>query len=442
MTPIFSRLKFPKPLALLFSLLLVLSLAVFSWAGHAKSLSSKQRLKLFDQVWQMVNERYYDPSFNGVDWKALRQRYRPRVAAAISDEAFYSLLKEMTGQLHDAHTRFRSPEERQRSDKSQASTPGIAVGELDGNPVVITVDPDSEAARAGVGPGMIVSTVDGVPFAERLEQVREEVGTSSSKRATALMSYHRILTGEPESSVRLGLLRSDGTVLNVTLIRHIVPLARPVITRQLPSGYVYLRFGMFDEQAAREFKDALASANRAPGIVIDLRGNPGGDLQTALRIADGFFGEKVSFGKVISRSGKAPSLLLRILGVPSQLEVGHPGGQVYSGRVVILVNEGSGSDAELFSAGMQENGRAAVVGRQTCGCVLASIAHHVKGGGELDISEFNILTAKGKRLEGTGVVPDVPVPLTLEDLRRHYDATLREAVAILNSSTTTKSAVR
>jgi carboxyl-terminal processing protease len=442
MTSIFSRLKFPKALALRFPLLLVLCLSVFSWAGHPKPLSARQRLKLFDQVWQMVNERYYDPAFNGVDWKTLRARYRPRVAAAISDDHFYGLLKEMTGQLHDAHTRFRSPQERERSDKSQASTPGIAVGELDGSPVVITVDPASDAARAGVEPAMVVATVDGVPFAERLEQVREEVGTSSSKRATALISYHRILTGEPESTVRLGLIRADGTTLDVSLTRHIVPLAPPVMTRELPSGYLYLKFGMFDEGAAREFKDALARAKDAPGIVIDLRGNPGGDLQTVLRVADGFFAKKVSFGKVISRSGKAPSLMLRILGVPSDLEVGHPGGQIYSGPVVILVNEGSGSDAELFSAGMQENGRAIVVGRQTCGCVLASVAHRVKGGGELDISEFNILTAKGNRLEGTGVIPDIPVRLTREDLRRHYDATLRQAVAFLNSSSPTKSAVR
>ncbi|HYL14752.1 MAG TPA: S41 family peptidase [Terriglobales bacterium] len=442
MTPIFSRLKFPKLLALFFPLLLFLWLSVFAWAGHPKPLSPKQRLKLFDQVWQLVNERYYDPAFNGVDWKSVRERYRPHIASASSDDDFYTLLKEMTGELHDAHTRFRSPAERERSDKSQASTPGIAVGELDGAPVVITVDSDSEAARAGVEPGMIVATVDGVPFAERLAQVREEVGTSSSKRATALISYHRILTGEPESSVRLGLLRPDGTTLDVTLTRHLIPLAPPVFTRQLPSGYIYLKFGMFDETAAREFKEALARASGAPGIVIDLRGNPGGDLQTALRIAGGFFADKVSFGKVISRSGKAPSLLLRILGVPSELEVGRPGGQIYSGPVVILVNEGSGSDAELFSAGMQENGRAAIVGRQTCGCVLASIAHRVKGGGELDISEFNILTAKGNRLEGTGVMPDVPVPLTLEDLRRHHDATLREAVAVLNSSNAARSAVR
>jgi carboxyl-terminal processing protease len=102
--------------------------------------------------------------------------------------------------------------------------------------------------------------------------------------------------------------------------------------------------------------------------------------------------------------------------------------------VIVLVNEASGSAAEVFAAGMQENHRAAIVGRQTCGCVLASVVHAVKGGGEVDISEFGILTASGRKLEGVGVVPDVSVPLTLEDLRSHHDATLREAVAVLNSS--------
>jgi C-terminal processing protease CtpA/Prc len=62
------------------------------------------------------------------------------------------------------------------------------------------------------------------------------------------------------------------------------------------------------------------------------------------------------------------------------------------------------------------------------------VAHSVKGGGEVDISEFGIVTGSGRKLEGVGVVPDVTVPLTLEDLRQHHDASLRQAVAILKSS--------
>ena len=81
--------------------------------------------------------------------------------------------------------------------------------------------------------------------------------------------------------------------------------------------------------------------------------------------------------------------------------------QVYKGSVVILVNEGSGSGSELFSAAMQENGRAAIVGRQSCGCVLG-ISHFkkLKGGSELAVSELKYISPQGHKIEGTGVTPN------------------------------------
>jgi C-terminal processing protease CtpA/Prc len=82
---------------------------------------------------------------------------------------------------------------------------------------------------------------------------------------------------------------------------------------------------------------------------------------------------------------------------------------------------------------MQENGRAKIVGRQSCGCVLGSVAHKVKGGGEVDISEFSIITSQDKRLEGLGVIPDLPVPLTINDLRQHRDGALEEAQRVLDA---------
>jgi carboxyl-terminal processing protease len=421
-------------------LLIGLSAGLSSARVHARdesaSLSSKDRSRLFEQVWQLINEKYYDPSFGGTGWKAVRERYRARLAGIDRDDELYGLLKEMTGELHDAHTRFRSPEERRRADKLQATSPGIGIGEVDDMPVVITVEPGSEADQMGVGPGMIVASVDGAPFSQRLAHAQEETGNSSSARATALLSYDYIFAGEPESKIRLGLQREDGSTFEVTLTRHVVALAPQISVRVLPSGYAYLKFGLFNAEVAKHFKEALAKVKKSPGVVLDLRGNPGGDFDGMLQIASDFFPERVSFGKVISRSGKRPSLMLRILGVPSELEVGSSVEQAYSGPLVILVNNGSGSSAELFAAGMKENRRAAIVGRQTCGCVLASIAHRVRGGGEVDISEFAIVTAKGHKLEGTGVVPDVTVPLTLYDLRSHRDAALQQAVMILNKAAT------
>ena len=422
-------------------LLLVICFSITAPSSHARAktqqLSSKDRATLFEQVWRLIGEKYYDANFNGVNWSAVRDKYRPLVAGASGDAEFYSILKEMTGELHDAHTRFRSPAERKRAHKLQATTPGISLGEVDQQPVIVSVEAGSEAAHAGVKPGMIVISVDGVPFAERLAKARAEVGMSSSSRATALLSFYAVLAGEPDTTVRLGLQREDGSLSQVELQRHIVPVSLPIVSRRLPSGYLYVKFDLFDESVAKRFTEELERAKDAAGVVIDLRGNPGGEFDPVLRIANNFFSDRVSFGRVIARSGKAPSLIMRILGVPYELQAGTRGKPAYAGPVTILVNEASGSAAEIFAAGMQENHRATIVGRQTCGCVLATVAHSVRNGSEVDISEFGIVTGQGLRLEGSGVSPDVTVPLTLHDLREHYDATLREGVAVLNSSART-----
>ena len=405
-----------------------------SVVAAATCMSAKERVKIFDQVWRLVGEKYYDPDFNGVNWNALRERYRPRAMDAACDNGLYGTLKEMAGALHDAHTRFRDPAERARARKLQATTPGLSISEVDGKPVIVSVEPDSEASRAGVEAGMIITSVDGLPFSQRVSEVGDEVGESSSSRAKALLTYYKVLAGEPGTTVRLGVEQEDGSTSHVDLQRHTVPISPPLVARELPSGYGYIKFDLFSDTVAKQFRRALARFADAPGLIIDVRGNPGGDFDSVLQIGSAFFADKVSFGRVIARSGKGPSLMLRMLGVPSRLEAGGSSSVLYTGPVIVLVNEASGSAAEIFAAGMQENRRAAIIGRQTCGCVLGSVAHPVKGGGEIDISEFGIVTASGRKLEREGILPDVRVPLTLDDLRHHHDATLSQAVAVLNSS--------
>ena len=139
-------------------------------AEAAGGLSTKQRLEVFEEVWAAVNEKYYDPKFNGVDWKAARERYRPQAEKAASEAELYNVLSLMVGELHDAHTRVRSPRERRERKNLQATNAGVRLFEIEGAPIVASVAPDSEAARAGVAPGMIVQTVDGRPIAKALAE--------------------------------------------------------------------------------------------------------------------------------------------------------------------------------------------------------------------------------------------------------------------------------
>lgn len=390
-------------------------------------LTARERADVFDDVWEIVNEKYYDSAFNGVNWRAVRERYRPQVGRVDSDQEFYGVLKRMVGELHDAHTRFSTPEERRERERLQAVSAGLAIFEVEGKPVVVWVEPNSDAARAGVEEGMIALTIDGKPIADKLAEARDRVAGSSTDRAVRLRIYRMLIEGEPGTPLRLTLARADGSTIDVVVSRRVVPDAPVVTSRRLPSGAGYIKLTLWKSPIRREFKKALRQLADAPGIVIDLRGNPGGEAEEVEKIASYFFNSRVSLGKFFSRSGRA--IYLRT----SDDE------EVYKGPVAILVNEGSGSGSELFAGVMQESKRAIIVGRRSCGCVLGiSKYRKLKGGGELAVSEYGYQTPQGKTFEGTGVVPNNPVELTISDLQYHRDAALEEAERILNRAIPTK----
>jgi carboxyl-terminal processing protease len=118
--------------------------------------------------------------------------------------------------------------------------------------------------------------------------------------------------------------------------------------------------------------------------------------------------------------------------LPLQLYVGKPGDQIYSGPVTILVDAHSASSSEVFAAGMQDTGRAQIIGSQSCGCVLGIARPRVmKGGGVLEMSEVLWFSPKGRRLEGIGIIPDQLVMPTMFDLQRGRDAVLAAADKML-----------
>jgi carboxyl-terminal processing protease len=392
------------------------------------------RMEIFEKVWKEIHDHYYDPSFNGVNWDEIHARYRLLIEEPADDQDFYALMSRMTGELHDAHTRFNSPEQWRSYKKQQGVSSGISVDDVDGKTVVTAVRRDSSAAHAGIEPGMVILTIDGKPVAERVAEIERSKPSSSSERATRIFSYGRLFAGPPETEMKLGLERADGSRFDAILQRQIYSSAPDVATDVLPSGNGYIRFDGFQPAITKEFRQALERFKNAPGLVVDLRRNGGGDLGVLLPIAGYFFDKKTLFAKDKTRSGKPLSEFAGIFRLPLELYVGRPGDQIYSGPVVILVDARSASSSEVFAAGMQDSQRAKIVGSQSCGCVLGIARPRVmKGGGVLEMSEVLWFSPKGRKLEGTGILPDETVAPTLRDLQRRRDPAIETAEKLLRA---------
>lgn len=412
---------------------LVLGL-VFSAAigGTSRALSPKERLQVFEKVWKDVDEHYYDPEFGGVNWQEIRQRYLPLVQAAKDDEDFYAIVDRMTAELHDAHTRFSSPEQWKNHEKHRGVSIGFRPGYVEGKVAVLDVSPDSNAARAGVQAGMIVTAIGRQAMGDCLAAAAKNVLPSSTERVTQLRILSEVFSGPLETPFVATLQRADGSTFDVHYARQIISNAPRVTAAKLASGFGYMRFDEFEPSLVKNFKADLENLRTTPGLILDLRWNRGGVGATLEAMAGFFFDRRTLFERRMTR--KEVTAAERDGRRTEEMEffVGKKGAQIYSGPVVILVSEYSASATEVFDAGMQDAGRATLVGSQSCGCVLG-ITHErvMKGGGVLEISEILWFSPKGRRLEGEGVKPDKEVVPTIASLQEKRDVVLEEGEKIL-----------
>jgi carboxyl-terminal processing protease len=190
-----------------------------------------------------------------------------------------------------------------------------------------------------------------------------------------------------------------------------------------------LKIDAFTQSVAVDFSKSLPSVlEGAEGIVLDLRGNGGGDAEAMADIASLFLDEGTNLGKFADRSGASFELQTfskRLWRSPNLLPTKLP--------LVVLTSENTSSAAEILVAALQNKHRAQVIGTDTCGCVLAIRNRHaLPDGGVLDVSEFDYRTAFGVRLEGAGVKPDKLTRATRADVYSQRDGAMDLAKQILN----------
>ncbi|HYC35048.1 MAG TPA: S41 family peptidase [Usitatibacter sp.] len=397
-------------------------------------LDVEERERAFDFVWSTIRDRYYDKTLNGVDWEAVGRNYRPLAMRALDDEAFWDVLDRMTGELKDAHTRVESPRRVALRKLDQSVTLGFSFAPIENRLAVTAVSPESDAWWAGVRPGMTLARINNEDAQTAYARLIEGTRYDSTERSRHLRAIRRLMAGEEGTRVPFTFERADGSRFDAILGRAKLSYRPTATHRILPSGYGYLRLTQWTLGVMPRALAGLKALENTPGLVVDLRGNPGGSLHAVNALLSRFFEKKTQLGRVLTRTGQPVSLLfgaLEIIKLQPQVQ-GDP--EAYKGPVVVLVNSSSGSGSEYFAATMQAAGRAVVAGEQSCGCLLGFLGYaRIPGGGELAYSEVGFVMSNGKRIEGEGVIPNHHIPLTLADLRASRDRALEEAQAILRS---------
>jgi carboxyl-terminal processing protease len=384
------------------------------------------RLAVFDDVWETIQARYYDPAHNGIDWQAKRNVFRPAATKANSAFELYEVLRQMIASLKDAHTRVYSPDEKFDWWNPRYVTVGLTIREIEGTAVVVQVESGSAAARTEIRPGDAIVSVDDVPVAQFISNRLETFVTRDA--AARYRSIATLFDGQAGTSVKVGWTTRDGKSKSAVLPRYWTQRHLGFST-QRKGKVAILRLDAFTQSVALEFSRALPDVLKdAERIVLDLRYNGGGDAEAMADVASLFLDDGINLGKFADRSGASFELQTyskRLWRVPQMSRTKLP--------LVVLTSESTSSAAEIMVAALQTKGRARVIGAGTCGCVLAIRNRHpLPDGGILDVSEFDYRTAAGIRLEGRGIKPDETVTATRHDIYSRRDPALEVAKHAFN----------
>lgn len=375
------------------------------------------RRRTFRLVWQTVKEQHYDPKYGGVDWDAVRARYGPMLDSVETDRQFYALLNKMLAELKTSHFAV-APAAAIEERREPPGYLGFTLNRLGEQLVVTRVAKGSPAERAGLRTGFVVASADGTEASE----VEDPADVLFGAPGTALELAYLDERGERREAK---LERQPWPGLFDTLEGF--PLASEFESKRLEGGVGYVRFTQFIPSLNPKLRDAVRGMADAPGIVIDLRGNSGGDDSVGIRLAGMFFDKPTQL--MITRRRKGDDFYYKA----------RPQKNPYAGPLVILLDEGSGSAAEQFAAGMQESGRAVVVGKRSAGDDLDASFKKLPTGAYLLYAYGEPRTPKGVVIEGRGVEPDVEVGLTRDGLLKGSDAQLEAALKYVREHAKPKS---
>jgi C-terminal processing protease CtpA/Prc len=414
-----------------FVCLLILSIVGFyARVNRAQQLSSLDRSRAQDMlevIAKDVSKHYYDPKLHGVDWDAKVREARQKIDNTTSLGMALSHIAAAVDTLDDSHTFFVPPQRSYRDDYGWQM-------QMVGNYCFVTaVRPGSDAEAKGLKLGDEVVSLNGyVPHRDDLWKMKYVFGVlrpqpglrvdlrdpRGHEREVEVMAKRHDLPREKD-------LTADGIWEVVRqwesqerLVRQrIVEVGHDLLVLKLPAVF-------FTE---REVDDMMGKARKRQALIVDLRGNPGGAVDSLRYLVGGVFDRDIKIGDQVGREKSKPLVAKSM------------GREPFTGKLAVLVDSNSASAAELFARIVQLEKRGAVLGDTSSGKVMEAKRYNYRTGeGTVvfygaSITEADLVMSDGKSLEHVGVTPDETILPTAMDLASGRDPVLARAATLLGA---------
>jgi carboxyl-terminal processing protease len=344
--------------------------------------------EIYHRAWQLIKDEYVDQHFNGQSWAHWEHRYDSEMKD-LTDA--HKCIETMALSLADKYTRFLDcdafADERAQIDAKLFGI-GIQIAIDDKSRLIIFNSYEgTPASKAGLKPADEIVSIDGRPA-----------------KGLTVEEAAKMIRGAVDTDVAITLRRDEKPPFTVKVKRAEITVHAVQTAKMLDDQVGYIRLSSFiSQQAPGEMKEALAKLSEAKGIILDLRDNPGGLLTNAIEIANMFL---ATGGIVSTVDGEGYKSRTQADGKPLSAQ-----------PLVIVINQGSASAAEITSGALHDNDRARLVGQKSYGKGLVQGVSRLPDGSGLNITIAHYLTPKDIDINRKGIEPDYPVALSSSDIR-------------------------
>ncbi len=367
-----------------FLVIILLGLFVLIWPYHDNSVSALDKgvykdIKIFNEVFDMVKKNYVEE----VDSSALMQG------------AINGMIKSL-----DPHSTYMTPElYKELEVETQGRFGGIGIEITLLKDVLTVVSPieDTPAFTAGVKSGDQIIKIDG-----------------KSTKDISIMEAVKKLRGPENTKVTITIMRENMAKPRDFVLTRAIIQVKSVKSKTFDDNIGYIRIASFHERTADDVRKALRDIDKKvrpmKGLVLDLRNDPGGLLIQAIEVSDMF----LKAGVIVSTRGRTKTMETKAIAKNDSNEITCP--------IVVLVNEGTASAAEIVAGALQDNGRALIIGTKTFGKASVQTVIPLDDGSALKLTTARYYTPKGRSIQAEGIKPDVIVKYVRpsEDTENNY----------------------